>query len=69
MDKYKNFVLVFYELMSPCLKSFKDGQKLTVLSFIPYFSKNNFKQGVGYQVLMAQAVLSQLSWDFSIGIA
>ena len=46
--------------MPPCFGNLKNGQKLTVMSFVSCFGRNHFTQEVGNQIPLAQ-VISQLT--------
>ena len=38
VDKYQNVVIAVFQIMTPGFESFNNGQKLTIVSFIPHFN-------------------------------
>ena len=53
VGKYQNFVLAAFQIISPCLKSLNNYQKLTVMGFVPSLSRKHFSQKIGHWVLLA----------------
>ena len=56
--KDKNLMLATFQMVTPRLERFDDGQKLVVVSFIPSLCRNHFPRKEGYWVPLAQIDLS-----------
>ena len=50
--KHQNFVFVALQVVMLGFKSFNNSQKLTIVSFVPYFSWKYLPQKVCYWVLL-----------------
>lgn len=48
IDEYEKFVVVAFKIVSLYFKDFNNGQNLTIVSFILYFSWNHFSGEIGY---------------------
>ena len=56
--KNKNLMLAAFQIVTPCLKSFDDSQKLTVVGLILCFCRNHFPRKIRSWVPLAQIGLS-----------
>ena len=56
--KDKNLILAAFQIVTPCLEGFDNGQKLAVVGFIAYLCRNHFPRKERYWVPLAQIGLS-----------
>ena len=56
--KDENLMLATFQIVTPCLEGFDDGQKLAVVGFIAYLCRNYFPRKERYWVPLAQIGLS-----------
>lgn len=50
----KDLVFIAFKVILSSLQSFNNGQKLTIIGFVPCFNKNHFSQKIGYRVPLAK---------------
>ena len=61
ISKNKSFVFAAFSIVAPSFENFNNSQKLTIISVLLSFSQKNFSQKIGYQILSAQTIQSQLT--------
>ena len=54
----KDLIFTIFKIMALDFKNFDDSQKLTVISLVPSFYRNDFSKKERYQVLLAQISFS-----------
>ena len=61
VHKDKNLMLTAFQIVTPCLEGFDNGQKLTVVGLVSCFRWNHFPQKEGFWMLLAQNGFSDYS--------
>ncbi len=67
--KYKNFMLVALQVMSPSLESFNDGQQLAVVDLKLSLCQKHLSWEKGYRMPLARIIQGQLTENLANSIA
>ena len=65
--KDENLMFAAFQIVTPCLESFNNCQKLTVVGLVSSLGRNNFSKKEGYWMPLAQIGLSDYPIKTSSG--